>query len=50
MQMEVGVTFQMRDTFAEIHRRATDGAMHVIAFVEQELGQKRPVLTRNTGY
>ena len=37
MQVETGLTFQVRDALAEVHRTASDNAMHVVALLEQEL-------------
>lgn len=45
MQMEMGMPLQVGDTFPEINRRTADGAVYVISFLQQELGEERAVLT-----
>ena len=49
MQMEMGLAFQVRDALAEVHRAAADDAVHVVPFLEQELGKVRTVLPRHAG-
>ena len=49
MQMEMPPTLKMGYTFAEIHARTPDSAMHIITLLQQKLGQERSVLTRNPG-
>src|SRR3569623_3319439 len=41
--------FQVRNPLEIIAARATDHAMHFIAFAQQELGQVSAVLARNSG-
>ena len=50
MQMEIGMTFEMRYALAEIDRRTADRAVHVITFFKKKFGQKRSVLTGDTCY
>ena len=45
MEVEVGVSLEVGDALAEVYRRAADRAVHVIAFFEKKLGQKRTILT-----
>lgn len=47
MQMEMGMSLQMGNTFSEINRRAADSAVYVISFLQQKLGEERAVLTGN---
>ena len=48
VKMEMRTSLQMSDALTEIHRRATDCAVHIITFFQQELGEERTVLTGNT--
>ena len=45
MQMKMGMSLQVGDTFSEINRRTADGTVYIISFLQQELGEERAVLT-----
>ena len=49
MQMEAGMTFEMRYPLAVVHRAAADDAVYVIALFKKEFGKIRTVLTGHAG-
>ena len=49
MQVEAGVALQMGDALAEIHRRAPDDAVDVVAFLQQKFRQVAAVLAGHAG-
>ena len=46
MQVEMRLSLQVGNPFAEIHRAAADDSMDIIAFLQQELGQVGAILAR----
>ena len=50
VQMEMRTSLKMGYTLTKIHRRAADGAVHIIPLVQQELSEERAVLPCDTCY
>ena len=47
VKVKVRTPFEVSDAFAEIHGGASDGAMHLIAFLKKKLGEEGTVLSRD---
>ena len=49
VEVEAGTALKVRYALAVVHRRAPDGAVDVVALVQEELRKVRAVLARDAG-